>query len=67
MLANIAFHHEIFSQYFITNTSINVTNTSQIIIYPTPSFMNNGRTNRNNGKVIVEAKIQTRTSSLLEI
>ena len=49
------------------NTSIIVTNNSQIIIYSTPSLINNGSTNRNNGKVIVEAKIQVRINLQLEI
>lgn len=49
------------------NTSIIVTNNSQITIYSTPSLINNGSTNRNNGKVIVEAKIQVRINLQLEI
>lgn len=67
MLANIAFHRETFSQYFKINISINVTNNSQITVYSTPSLINNGRTNRNNGRVIVDAKIQIRISIQLEI
>jgi hypothetical protein len=67
MLAKIAFPREIFSQYFMINISINVTNNSQITVYSTPSEINNGNTNRNNGRVIVEARIQTRISLRLEI
>jgi hypothetical protein len=66
-LANIAFHRETFSQYFIMNISINVTTSSQITVYSTPSLINIGRTNRNNGSVIVEARIQIRTNLQLEI
>ena len=67
MLASIAFHREIFNQYFMINISIKVTANSQITIYSTQSTTNNGRTNRNNGRVIVEAKIQIRINFQLEI
>jgi hypothetical protein len=67
MLANIAFHRETFSQYFMINISISITNNSQITIYSTPSLINNGRTNRNNGRVIVDAKIHIKRSLQLEI
>ena len=67
MLANIAFHRETFSQYFIMNISINVTTNSQITVYSTQSLINNGSTNRSNGRVIVDAKTQTRISIQLEI
>ncbi len=67
MLVIIAFHRDIFNQYFIINTSIIVTNNSQMTVYSTPSTTNNGSTNRNNGRVIVDAKTQTRISIQLEI
>jgi hypothetical protein len=63
----MAFHRETFNQYFIMNISINITRVSQIIIYIVSSLINIGSTNRNNGSVIVEAKIQMRASLLLEI
>jgi hypothetical protein len=63
----MAFHRETFNQYFIMNISINVTRVSQIIIYIVSLLINIGSTNRNNGSVIVEAKIQMRASLLLEI
>jgi len=49
------------------NISIKVTANSQITIYSTQSTTNNGRTNRNNGRVIVDAKIQIRINLQLEI
>ncbi len=67
MLAIIALPREIFSQYFIINTSIKITNNSPITIYLTPYVINNGSTNRNNGRVIVDASIPIRKSLQLEI
>ena len=67
MLDNIAFHRETFSQYFIINISMNVTNNSQITAYSTQSLINKGSTNRNNGRVIVEARIHINKILQLEI
>ena len=63
----MAFPRDIFNQYFIKNISINVASNSQITVYHVPSIINNGSTNRNNGRVIVDAKIQIRINLLLEI
>ena len=49
------------------NISMSVTDNSHIIVYPTLSVINNGRTNRNNGRVIVDARIQIRINLQLEI
>jgi hypothetical protein len=46
---------------------MNVTDNSQMIVYSTPSTINNGRTNRNNGRVIVEARIPIKSNLQLEI
>ena len=49
------------------NISISVTNNSHKTVYSTQTLINNGRTNRNNGSVIVEAIIQVRINLQLEI
>ena len=49
------------------NISIKVTDNSHIIVYQTLSVINNGRMNRNNGRVIVDAKIQIKSNLQLEI
>lgn len=67
ILAIIAFIRETFSQYFIIKISINVTINSQIIIYRTSPVINNGMTNRNNGRVIVDAKTHTNKILKFEI
>lgn len=67
MLVIIAFHREIFNQYFIIIASNTITNNSQTIIYKGKSHINNGSTNHNSGSVTVVGIIQNRRSLLLEI
>ena len=67
ILAIIAFHRETFSQYFMINISISITKSSQITVYSTPSTITNGKTNRKNGRVIVEAQIHINKILQLEI
>jgi hypothetical protein len=67
MLVIIAFHREIFNQYFIIIASNTITNNSQTIIYKGQSHINNGSTNHNSGSVTVVGIIQNRRSLLLEI
>ena len=67
MLAIIALPRETFSQYFMIIISINVTDNSQMIVYSTPSVINNGNTNRSNGRLIVDAKIQIKSNLQLGI
>jgi hypothetical protein len=56
-----------FNQYFIIIASIAVTKVSQIIVYRIQSHITNGKTNHNNGNVIVVGSIQNKRSFLLEI
>ncbi|MBR4633949.1 hypothetical protein IKO50_03180 [bacterium] len=67
MLVIIAFHRDIFNQYFMIIASIAVTNNSQTIIYKGQSHINNGSTNHNSGSVTVVGIIQNKKSLLLEI
>lgn len=67
ILAIIAFHRDVFNQYFIIIASIMITNNSQIIVYHNHSSIIKGRTNHKNGSVIVVGSIQNKISFQLEI
>ena len=67
ILAIIAFFREIPNQYFIMMDSNTATNNSHIITYNVQFHSNKGRTNHNNGSVIVVGIIHQQRSFLLDI
>lgn len=66
-LAISAFHRDTTSQYFIIIASNTTTNNSHIITYNVQFHSNKGKTNHNNGRVIVVGIIHQKRSFLLDI